>query len=36
MYYLLIEYQQGKELEIKACETVDEVNAVEIDYGTVV
>ena len=31
----LVKYQQAKELEIKAAETIDELNAIVIDYDSV-
>lgn len=31
----LVSYQQEKEVEIKNCETVEDVNAIEIDYSSV-
>lgn len=31
----LVSYQQEKEVEIKSCETVDAVEAIEIDYSSV-
>lgn len=31
----LVSYQQEKEVEIKACATVEDVNAIEIDYSSV-
>ena len=31
----LVSYQQGKEVEIKNCKTVEDVNAIEIDYSSV-
>lgn len=31
----LVSYQQEKEVEIKNCETVENVNAIEIDYSSV-
>lgn len=31
----LVEYQQTKEIEIKNAGTIEELNAIEVDYGTV-
>lgn len=31
----LVSYQQEKEVEIKNCKTIEEVNAIEIDYSSV-
>ena len=31
----LVSYQQEKEVEIKNCQTIEEVNAIQIDYSSV-
>lgn len=31
----LVEYQQTKEVEIKNAATIEELNEIEVDYGTV-